>query len=262
MVVPRSFPLADHRPSREAFEQLLTPDPDACILLLHGPEPEAGKTRLLDHCFARLPSDVGNVRIDMKEVSHPADELLSILRLMLPDKLLPHLAAARQARASPLIQVMGNRLIGVNTVSVAVTIDPESERASLIEAFFIDAVSLPRPLLIAIDSYERASTAAKAWVAGPFLTRIAQVKKIRVIIAGREVPELSGRWSACCGPLQRLEPVTQPSEWKRVIGEMGRQLESADPDGTLAEICRFAGKNTSLLMSWIEHKLPLATIPA
>jgi hypothetical protein len=94
------FPLADHRPAREAFEQLKALNPPVRVLLLHGPEPESGKTRLLDHCFAKLPSDIDNVRIDMKEVAHPADELLQMLWLKFRERL-PALAAARR---SPSIQ--------------------------------------------------------------------------------------------------------------------------------------------------------------
>src|SRR5262249_45639915 len=251
-----------HRPSREAFAQLLTADPAARILLLHGPEPEAGKTRLLEHCFARLPSDVENVLIDMKHVLHPADELFSLLRLQLAGAL-PKLMAAWQAQASPLVPVTGNRLIGMNnTLEVTITIDPQDARATLTEEFFADVGAFPRPLLIAIDSYERASAAAKDWVAGPFLTRVAHFNMVRVIIAGREVPQPSGRGSAYCGPVQTLEPVTQPGEWKLLIEEMGRQVGTADPDGTLVEICRALGKNTSLLMRWIEQQLPRATVPA
>jgi hypothetical protein len=259
-IVYPAFPLADHRPARDAFEELIAPNPPLRILLLHGPQPESGKTRLLDHCFAKPAFDVDNVRIDMKEVAHPADELLQMLWLKFRDRL-PHLAAARRDRAGPLVQVANNWQIGVNRMSVAITVDPETERSGLIEAFFVDAAELSTPFLIAIDSFERSSQEVKHWVAGPFLTRVAQAKAVRVVIAGREVPEVSGRWSAYCGPVQRLEPVTQPNDWKLVIGEMGRRLESADPDGTLAEVCRFAGKNTSRLMSWIEHSLPPATIP-
>lgn len=254
------FPLANHQPSRDAFELLKALNPPTRILLLHGPEPESGKTRLLDHCFAKLPQDVDNVRIDLKEVAHPADELVQLVWLKSHTKL-PALRAARRDRGSPLVQVQRNWQIGINTMSIAVTPDPEAERASYVEAFFMDAASFANPFLIAIDSFEQASAAAKNWVAGPFLTRVAEVKAIRVVIAGREVPSVSGRWSAHCSPIQRLEPVTQPAEWKLVIGEMGRRVESADPDGTLAEVCRFAGKNTGRLMSWIEHSLPPAVAP-
>jgi hypothetical protein len=155
--------------------------------------------------------------------------------------------------ASPLMQVFGNK--------ENFAIDPETARANLIAAFFVDAASLTRPLMVAIDSFEQASNDAKQWVVGSFLPSVAYANAIRVVISGREVPEVSGQWSEYCGPVQMLEPVTHPGDWKALIGEMGRRLESTDPDAALAAVCQFAGKNTRELMMWINDRLPLATTP-
>lgn len=162
------IPLADHRSPRDAFERLIAPSSPVRILLLHGPMQGAGKTRLLDHCFAKLAAGVDYVRIDLKDPPHPADELLQVAWLKMGDSL-ARLAQARRDQASPLVQVMNNRMIGMNTISVEYSPDAETDRARLVEAFFEDALAFKRPFLIAIDSHDYGSKAAKDWIKGLLL---------------------------------------------------------------------------------------------
>ncbi len=65
-----------------------------------------------------------------------------------------------------------------------------------------------RLLLLLVDHIDSAAEAVRTWLINTFLVRISLLKHIRVVVAGRSVPEPHGTYAASCLHAQ-LHPVTE-----------------------------------------------------
>jgi hypothetical protein len=92
--------------------------------------------------------------------------------------------------------------------------------------------NLKHPVLLVMDTFEKAETAVKLWVTGPLLARIARLPSLRIVLAGQEVPDADSiEWGDYCHPvveaLGKIIPVRDPESWLAGVchAHKGRPLE-------------------------------------
>lgn len=234
--------LADFERERQAFASLLQPDCRKRILLLAG-ESGAGKTTLLTYCLAQMPQQMLHVPIQLRgSVVGVAEIFYRSGNGLGWDRLPRFTRQVADLQSGPHVQVDGNFISGINN-SIDIVLqadrlsDRQQRRAELTEAWFEDLKALDCPALIALDTYEQAATEVKAWVDGPFLARVARLEKLRVLVAGQEVPEANNiEWGHCCETYS-LFGVPEARHWLPVLQAMRRHIPFDDPLPWLAGVC-------------------------
>lgn len=204
-----TWPVADHRQVREAFGALLTRDTRHRILLIRGPS-EVGKSYLLRQMEGNvLPwPGVALGRLDFKGTTQ-IDEAVRIFVQALevgapaPDPRLP-------AALSRILDQLKNR---------------------------------QRPTLLLLDTYEAAGPDARDWVRQQLLPTVVRAPWLRVVIAGQQVPEVTGAtWASAAAPLLELKAPAADDwfEWCRTY----RPEVTADE---VEVVCRVAASRPGLL---------------
>jgi hypothetical protein len=110
------------------------------------------------------------------------------------------------------IEIEGNE----NTLQILLNTDDtiRQQRLRQLElAFFQDLERIQGILVILIDSFEKAPDDLKKWIRGTLLPEAAeQLRGLRVVIAGQEVPEASSEWRSCHHCCE-LKPITEVDVW-------------------------------------------------
>ncbi|MBE9472160.1 MAG: ATP-binding protein [Chloroflexi bacterium] len=249
--------LADYDRERQAFEALLTPDCRKRILLFCGAS-GCGKTTLLSACLEQVPAAIPCIPIQLRgsavsvaEVFYRSGHRLSWERLS------RFTAQVATLQGVPQVQIDHNWLLGINNrISVALhaeePTDREHRRAALTEAWFQDLQAFDHPVLMALDTYEQATAAVTAWIDGPFLSRVAQVSQLRVLLAGQEVPEAHNiEWGHCC-TAHHLCGVPEAEHWWPIVEAMNRRVNVPDPRSWLAGVCHALGGRPKEIMQVIQ----------
>jgi len=255
--------IADYNQQRAAFEALLQPNPSQRILFFRG-QGGSGKTTLLNACLqiARerdvmpcIPIQLRGTAVSVAEIFHRVVDCLDWERL-------PRFMDQVDTLQGPLrVQIDHNRQIGIgNRIDVALhaetPADRQGRRAALTQAWFDDLRALDSPLLVALDTYEAATTEVQEWISGPFLARAAQAHRLRILLAGREVPDLTNiEWGHCCTNHELLG-VPESKHWWPVVEAMKRQIDVPDPKSWLAGVCHaFQGRPKEIMQ--IIQDLPI-----
>jgi hypothetical protein len=235
-------PLADYVAQRQAFLALFEPDCDCRILLVHG-ESGSGKTTFLEHCREQTPSHIPCLPIELRRSAVGVPEFFSRSGRWLGWSRMSHFKRrVTELSGAPLVQVGDNVLAGMNnSINIALHADTladrEERRSALTDAWFDDLDAVGQPALVVFDTYEQATSEVKDWLSGPFLARVAQVKPLRVVVAGQEVPESHTiEWGHCCDT-QELLGVTEARHWLPVVRALGRRIAVESPESWLAGVC-------------------------
>jgi hypothetical protein len=240
----------------EAFRALLSPESEKRILLFRGAS-GSGKTTLLNHCLELLPNTVGCVPIHFRETAVGIAEVLFRTGNFLGWKYFPSFTQV-VARLDGRVRVSRHWLLGIrdSTHKAMYAHDSgkrEEHRAALTESWFADLSSLGNPLLIAFDSYERATTEVQDWIEGPFLARVVQVEHLRILLAGQVVPRMENiEWMAKCS-LHNLLGVLEAEHWMPVVRSMKRTISADDPASWLKGVCDVLEGSPRDIMQVIER---------
>jgi hypothetical protein len=231
-----ALPFANYEEERRLFSALLG---DSCaqrILLVKG-KSGMGKSSLLRSCLgdATARDDVLLCPIDLRGSATNVAEIFSHVSRRVGREALPGFQNAVQ------VHIEGNKMLGTNQqIQVALQVsDPASrgERlAAMTDALFSDLVALPRPFVLAMDTYEQAVDEVRDWVAGPLLRRVADTPSVRALVAGQVVPETAIDWHSCCHSCE-LYGVREAREWLPVVEAMGRQVPVEPALTWLAGLC-------------------------
>jgi hypothetical protein len=248
--------LANFKPERRVFEDFLRPSCSKRILIFHGVS-GSGKTSLLDDCLSQLDGEFGPVRIDLRNTAVGVVEILSRVGAQLGWPRFPKFTrAVARLQAGRRIRVGHNWLIGIkNHISLALNakeLDERYQRRDLLtDAWFDDVRGLDQLMLIAFDTYERASTEVTDWIEGAFLTGVANVPQIRVLIAGQNVPDPLFGWKHCVRTLP-LTGIPEASDWLPVMQVMNRYFPKGDTIDCLRGVCLALEGNPSRIMKILE----------
>jgi hypothetical protein len=248
--------IADYKREHQAFKNFVHPDSYIRILFFRGMS-GCGKTTLILHCLRDLPADIPCVSIEFKDRAVNITEIFSRvgnhvgLRRKQKSVFIDAIASLQGAS---LVQVKRSLQAGwKNQITVVLNVeDPinrDERRVYLTEALFEDLKRLSHPLLLAIDTFEQATSEVRQWLAGPFLARVVRVNHLRVLLAGQIVPDNNTiEWGRQCTCLD-LCGVRDAEPWLPIVRDMHRQVPSLE---WLAGVCYALKGNPDEIMKIIE----------
>ena len=150
------------------------------------------------------------------------------------------------------MSVGNNVIIGRAEIEVALRTPDEGDRAArrarLTQALFDDLRAWGQRIVLLFDTYEQADPEVQDWLAGPFLARARRTENLVVVIAGRQVPEPTIEWNACCHR-RRLGNVDDVEAWMAYAARRGWQVPRAWIEGYCAATNGHPGQVDMLLAS-------------
>lgn len=251
--------IANYKEHRKAFSTLLEANCSKPILLFKG-ESGTGKSTLMEHCRTQIQKDIHQVSVDLRSTTNAMQIFLQTGRRLNWDCFDNFQQQVGELNRQFNINVNGNTQAGVgNMINVELkalfdntTPEQRTERYStLTNAWAEDINKLDHPCVLLFDVYEQASSEIKNWIDGDFLSCVADSQKMRVVIAGKSVPESFG-WNHCC-ELKKLYGVHEAEEWLPVIQAMGRIVPEQNPIDFLAGICHALNGNPAAIVKAIEN---------
>lgn len=251
--------IADYHDQREAFLSLLNPDCEKRILLFRGPA-GTGKTSLIMACLDKVCGPVYHVPFQLRGTAVSIAEIFWRTGSNLGWDCLPNFTEQLSYFSGINVNIDGNKMRGINNqIRVVLHADNPADReyrqVSLTEAWFEDINSLDQLLLMVMDTYEQATDDVKDWISGPFLIRTVNSGKIRVALAGQEVPDPKTiEWGRCC-EMHELFGVREAKHWVPVVENLDRVIPVEHPLDWLAGICHALDGQPDKIMKIIK-KLP------
>jgi DNA-binding winged helix-turn-helix (wHTH) protein len=247
--------IANFRAELAAFAELLLPECGKRILFFYG-ESGIGKTTLLRHCLELLPETFYLVEFQVRNAIVDEAEILSRVVSCLGWRAFPRYKAQIEALHGHKIELKNLSIAGNNDqlsaiIRSEVPVQPYERKGRLLDAWFDDLANFSSPILIVFDTYEHASTEIQNWIEGPFLYRIARIRSVRVMIAGRVVPEAKtiewGRWCSA----YHLKGILDAKHWLPVVRSLNRHIPK--PELTwLDGLCRGLRGSPHAIMQFIE----------
>lgn len=251
-------PLANYTDEQQLFAGLLQAQCARRILIFRGGS-GMGKTTLLRTCLQQVPSHVDHVPFDLKS-DFPVAEVFERVADQIGHEHFPRY----QRQVNTLGQRLefadfeqtgsGNRIDVYTLLNTGSPEERQDRRVTLTSEWFSDLRSLPRPLLISLDTFnqDKGSTELKDWLAGPFLARAARLTQLRILLAGQHPPEPNTEWGHCC-ELRDLYGVGEAQAWLPVLEQMQRATPpELEPLSYLAGICYACKGHPHLIRQAIE----------
>lgn len=247
--------LANYKEERTAFVRLWEPRCDEPILLLRG-QLGYGKTSLLKHCRKAAPDSIFFVPVDcVQDGINPAEvfsrSVSHVGRSRLP-------AFFSQCLRQHNVEISSNQIEGSgNQISVVLGSGSEQERKErlvwLTDAWLRDLSQLDRPLLLVVDTYDKAGADLQSWLRSVLALLPRACKQLRVVIAGEEVPSTTTceEWTDCCCK-HELKGVPEPEHWLPVVKALGFRVPEEPSLTFLSGICRALAGNPAMIAKVIE----------
>lgn len=222
-----------HKPANREFEfdlfdRIISGQTNERILLLDA-QGGMGKTTLLREFMRRCPGDVPFAPVDLKGNTTSLHEIFYRMCDALDWEGFPTFASRVESLGQ--VTIADNRIIGRAEIEVALRSPDEGDRAArradLTRAFFADLRALQRRILLIFDTFEEAPLEVKEWFQSSFLAFSHHTPDLVVIVAGRQIPEESIEWTACCIS-HCLVPVREPESWRIYADRIGAVLPSPE----------------------------------
>lgn len=225
-------PIINHDGAIQQFRQLLQPKVQYRFIHLQG-DGEMGKTTLLAKVFPILAehSSVYYAAIDMRNSAQSPVDIIHTICSQLGDELFPHFAQAysellNQQRAT--IQISRSMAIFSKIDIINHPVDDNKGDLGtlhLTSNFIEDLRSMRERLIVFLfDTVDQASTVTQNWLLNDLLGRLRPLLHLRVVVAGRRLPEASSSYSATCRPY-KLSPVFDMEAYIRYCREIGARLD-------------------------------------
>ncbi len=205
--------------TREAIEQfrdLMRPDSQTRILRLLG-DAKLGKSHLLTKVFPMLAKQESQARWAILDLRNPSDEVPDILHTacgQLDGKSCHGYYTAHQAWTNrPKVDIDHlHAYFSSVTVSVKDRPDETRQRDRDLTTQFVHDMSQLADTLLFFDSVDMAPEYMQTWLMNSLLIQLSSLAHVRVVVAGRSLPEAHGSYVALCRSYQLL-PVTEAEEY-------------------------------------------------
>ncbi len=198
----------------QLFCQCLDTSSTIRVLCIVG-ESKLGKTHLLTKVFPALAQQECQARyaiIDLRDRMHTIPDILSLTSSQIDEKYRTNYQKAYRtwtSQSKVSIEHVFLLLSSLTRSTKQEEHDLHKSEFNLTTEFIKDlAACNDRPLLLFIDHIDNAMEKVQAWLINTFLVQASLLAHVRVVIAGRSVPEPHGRYAACCLRYQ-LRPVTE-----------------------------------------------------
>jgi hypothetical protein len=246
--------IANYEHARELFNLLLATDAQQRILLMDGAS-GTGKSTLLLVCLESAGA-IRHVPFSFRKTSITVNEVFFRAGDRLGWQYFPRFLARVDEMATTRVQIEGNRQFGIGqkieVVLAGEKIEDQDYRvAELTTAWFGDLAAAPFDVLFAFDHFDEAVTSVQQWLGGPFLTRAAATPHVRVVIAGKSVPEADNiEWGGCCRT-SKLVGVPEARHWLPVVQALNRHVGDLDPLSFLSGVCQAHNGRPDAIMNFI-----------
>ncbi|MCI5165780.1 MAG: ATP-binding protein [Candidatus Electrothrix sp. GM3_4] len=250
--------LANYRSERESFARLWQEGNPERILLFSG-QSGSGKTSLLHNCCEQIPVHIYTVSLDCQEDGINPAEVFSLIECYVGRERLPELQRQLTAWAAMRqVKVKGNHIEGNdNSIIAVLTSGGEEERKErlvrLTEALLLDISRLDNPLLLLVDTYEKAGADLRVWLRS-VIRRLPQAcPLLRIVVAGQEVlsTKTCEPWARCCKEYN-LTGVPDPEEWLLVVEQLCKRVPADHPIDFLRGICTALQGNPAGIINLIK----------
>jgi hypothetical protein len=245
--------LANYKEERAAFARLWERRCRERILLLRG-QSGCGKTSLLKHCRQLAPDSVLLIFVDCKRDGINPAEVFSLAADHAGRDRLP---AFSQCLRQHNVEIRDNQIEGnSNQISVVLGGGSEQERKErlvwLTDAWLQDINQLDRPLLLVVDTYEKAGADLQSWLRSLLVRLPRACKPLRIVLAGQEVPDTNTgeEWADCCCE-RELHGVPEPEHWLPVAEGLCKRVPGEHPLDCLRGICLAMRGNPAGIISLI-----------
>ncbi len=121
-------------------------------------------------------------------------------------------------------------------IRIALCADQESCWATLTDAWVKDLKLFDRLMIIALDTCEEAVTEVQNWIGGSFLSKVARIDKIRVLLAGQNLPNpKNSEWEPWCESYD-IDGVQEVRYWLPIVEAENRKTPH-EPHAWLHGVC-------------------------
>lgn len=214
--------IADRKDEIEFFQAMLAGKKETRLFFIQAVSGR-GKTDLLHRLAHECPNDFCLIRLDLKGAEKGIAQVLGVFRDKLGADAFPLFHAAL-ARLDPSVNIANNTaLAGKMDIAVVLNVDEQTRklRLEMLEAaFFQDLRAVcATPIVIILDTFEKAPSDLQMWLGGAFLRHIVTIPHARVVMGGQRVPEKTvEEWEELC-ERRELRDIDDVDAWYEFVRE-------------------------------------------
>lgn len=221
------------------FDRLVQPDSPHRALHLLG-DAQMGKTHLMSQIFPQRASDLHRLlctTLSLHSQTNVADILYNLVsRLAEAGPFVNFERAYQQWVTRPVHEARDNQeLFAQINTSAQKTEDEGRKFEPMLTTQFVADLRLlaNRPLLLLFDALDNAPEPIRAWLFHTLLGHLATLPHMRVVVAGRNLPDPTGDYAASCR-VYRLQPVRDETEYINYC----RQVKAALVEQSIRDFAR------------------------
>jgi hypothetical protein len=199
------------------FRQMMLPNSPNRVMRLIG-DGKMGKSHLLTKVLpslSRQEFQAGCSILDLRNSLHSVPDILHMACSQLGTSNFDGYYEAHQSWMNrPKVEVKG-LLAKFSRIDISAKDNQEDTRSrdrQLTTKFVHDLTNIHSELLLLFDSVSDASAQMQSWLLDTFLIQVAPLSHVRVIMAGRTLPEAHGSYAYLCQSYH-LRPVTDVEEY-------------------------------------------------
>jgi len=202
----------------EIFHKLMQPSSSIQTFCLTGAA-KMGKSHLLTEVFPALACQQYRANyafLDLRNRMHTIPDLLQIACIQLGTEFFTgYYTAYKEWINRPAVEVQG-LLAAFSSISIAGRQTPKDTRHAeyYLTSQFVNDLNkqTTNPVVFFFDSIECADQAIQVWLMETLLIPLSQLKHIRLVLAGRPLPEAHPRYRNSC-QWYELQPITELHEY-------------------------------------------------
>ncbi len=226
-----THPTINREPAVDLFHQVMRPQPTYRVLRLLG-EPKMGKSHLLTKVFPLLARQTYNAAcavVDLRGSSITAPDILhqSCAQLGGEARFSTYYAAYEKWLNKPVVEVKGLQAL-LSSISIRTgeqDVDPRRVERLLTTKFVADLQALaPNPVLLMFDALEQSDPATQHWLMNELLVNLKPLDHVRVVLAGRTIPDPAGSYAAHCHSYE-LVPVRDEAAYFAYCRQLKLEIE-------------------------------------
>lgn len=220
-----------------------------------------GKSHLLAKIFPTLAVQnyqARYVKLDLRNRMHTVPDILHFACAFLGESHFNrYLAAHHQWSTKPKVNVQGMKAFA-SSVYIDAKETPEDRQArdrELTSQFVQDLSRLnDTPVLLLIDSFNNAKKELQVWLMDTLVALVAQYPHVRVIIAGRAIPDAPSSYATCCQTV-RLTAIKDVGEYISFCKKISVTLEEQSIRDFAFALDYTPGSFATLAYKFIERRV-------
>lgn len=202
----------------DLFDQLVQPNSFHRMLHLLG-EAQMGKTHLMTRIFPQRATDLHQIHcavLNFHSQIRVADILQNLRSRLAEAGPFAHFDQAyRDWATRPVVEASDIQAVFAKISVTAQKADDETPKIDpMLTTHFVADLRLlaGRPILLLFDALDNAPEPIQTWLFHSLLGQLALLRHVRVVVAGRSLPEPGGDYGPACR-VHRLQPVRDEREY-------------------------------------------------